>query len=512
MSLPGAEVPKDLSEVSNLHELQLWFEQYIAARSEYSLSNRPLRTALLACEKSHSSLEILSVLSALVVRLGLVGAEPSPSLRIAGLYYASQSFSAPALQYHIAALQIVDGQFSSEIIQCLLRTLRTIRLTNPAYDTRSMLAVVTGEGSGTTNLDKCLMDIVHLDYGSYSTAMELLCELGTSKTHEELWKSIVKRLIDRPSSPLIDDAYKCILAFLRVHMTKYATSCMTQLIKILDDVPPCLPVASELAARLNEQGVQVPAVIEKPILHALSQALNEDTKTTSTEDTQLEDGMIDFSIVQSLLGRISQHGSSSSASQIAMIIDALNDCEGALIPLFTEIRNGRKVEFGWAPNWVPVISSSDSVSFSPTLGLLRAQIVTRGFIPSLERCRNLIQLGHLVQRETSPEKQIDPSEDDMSSTWKLTGYLVAFDRVSAEYLVIYMGEDMQIVDPDFRQHVQQNLSDEIEQHALLGSLSCLVMPDKVADFNRDIAEVVRPVQNAANRYFLDLDPGDSLQP
>ncbi|KAF4967080.1 hypothetical protein F66182_17940, partial [Fusarium sp. NRRL 66182] len=117
-------------------------------------------------------------------------------------------------------------------------------------------------------------------------------------------------------------------------------------------------------------------------------------------------------------------------------------------------------------------------------------------------------LGHLVRRESYS----DGSQEDESTPWAKTGYLVVFDRLSAEYLIIYMGEDIAIIDPEYRVHPEPSLVTGYEQHSFIGSLSHVAMPTSVEDLDRDISEVITPVKNAATRYVLDLDPGVNLQP
>jgi hypothetical protein len=518
ISLPGAQPPiaTHLRNVANLHELQLWFEQYATAGFKLLLNANKLNNALLNCERSHSSLDILSVLNAIITRHKSAGAEVSRVLHIAGLYYASQSFSAPAFHHHLTALEILSVDNAEKVIPCLLQTLRTIRLANPAYDTRPILELVAGETQETAILGtKSLIDMAILGDELHSSLVELLLELGATKSHERVWSSLINRMArkkstaDIHSSKIIDNAYRCILVFFKADMTEYATRCMKQMTEKIGNFPPSLSLSSNLAAILNGHGLKVPTFIKEQISQAEGLSLGDDI--ASTDNLQLDGDTVDFSIVQSLLAQIGQYGTSISASEIAIVIDALNDCEGSTIPLFVQKLGDRTFEFGWAPRWAPVVSPLESVSFTRTLGLLRAQIASRKILISSERCRNLIQLGHLARRELSPT---DPSDPTQASPWGYTGYLVVFDRVSAEYLVIYLGENFNLINPEYQPHPEgeDGSSHSFEQHPVLGSLSGLSMPTNTQDLTRDIADVILPVKNAANRYFLDLDPGDGLQP
>ncbi|KUL85828.1 hypothetical protein ZTR_07387 [Talaromyces verruculosus] len=353
--------------------------------------------------------------------------------------------------------------------------------------------------------------------GTYSPFIELLCELGASKAHEDMWDKLVEHITRRQrsrkglTSALVDDAYKSIVIFLKFGMTDYAMSCMDFTSKTVADMSPSLHLSTELAAILNEKGLEVPAIVEVPIQKALSQA-RERQDSASTVDVKFDDGMVDFSIVQSLLARINDNGTSVSASKIAVLIDALNDCAGLTIPLFIELFQDHGIEYAWSPQWIPGVSDSSRISFtqqdSQTLGLLRARIASRGIIVSSERSRNLVQLGHLVRREFIP----DSTQNNETNPWTKTGYLVVFDRISAEYLIIYMGESITIIDPEYQPRTEQDSFIDYEQHPLLGSLSHVAMPASVHDFDRGVSEVITPVKNAANRYVLDLDPGVSLQP
>lgn len=520
ISLPGgARVPTELRNVSDLQELKLWFEQYIAAgfgpRSELNAS---LKDALVRCENSSSSLEILSVLTTVISRHKDADVTVCTAIRIAGLYYAFQSFSVPAIRYylhHLASYNVILRVKNAEMLtQVLLRTLRTVRFADPAYDTRPILELVAERP---TDPELTFFAIARFGEGPYSPFIELLCELGASKAHEDMWDKLVEHIIRRQhsqevlTSAMVDDAYKSVLIFLKFGMTDYAMSCIDFMSKTVTNMSPSLHLSTELAAILNEKGLEVPAIVEEPIQKALSQAL-EEQDSASTVDAKLDDGMADFSIVQSLLARINDNGTSVSASKIAVLIDALNDCAGLTIPLFIESSENRDIEYAWSPQWIPGVSDSSRISFSrqdsQTLGLLRAQIASRGITISSDRSRNLVQLGHLVRREFNS----DGAQEDEADPWTKTGYLVVFDRISAEYLIIYMGEDITIIDPEYRSHTEQVSSIDYEQHSLLGSLSHVAMPTSVQDFDRDIREVITPVKNAANRYVLDLDLGINLQP
>jgi hypothetical protein len=516
--LPGsARSPTDLRNVSDLQELKLWFEQYIAdgfsPTSELKDALKdPLKDALLKCEKSSSSLEILSVLTTVISRLKDAKVPTINKLHFHGLYYAFQSFSVPAIRHHLAFIvSPASAKSTEELTQCLLRTLRTVRCADPAYDTRPMLELVAERTSNTIGPQKPFLIFARFNKGTYSSFIELLCELGASKAYKDMWDDLMKHIARVQRSPaaadtpvMVDDAYKSVLIFLRFGMTDYAVSCMNDMSEKFQDISPSVHIATDLAAILNEKGLKVPAIVEEPIQKMLSQAL-EQQDSASTADLKSDD---DFSIVRSLLARINSNGTSVSASKIAILIDGLNDCAGMTIPLFTESSENRDFEYAWSPQWMPGVSDSAMMSFSlrdsQTLGLLRAQIASRGIIVSSERSRNLVQLGHLVRRQHLSHRY--------QGNWTKTGYLVAFDRVSGEYLVIYVGEDLKIIDPEHRPHSEQSSSDHYEQHPLLGSLSHVDMPARFHYLGRDISKVITPVKNAANRYVLDLDPGVSLQP
>lgn len=516
ISLPGgARVPTELRNVSDLQELKLWFEQYIVAGfgpvSELDVS---LQDALVRCEKSSSSLEIVSVLTTVISRHKTTNVLIPQRIIDAGLHYAVQSFSVPAIRYHLASYKgDLDVKTTEELIQCLLRTLRTVRFADPAYDTRPMLELV----AETTGPELTLFTIAQFGEGMYSPFVELLCELGASKAHEDMWDKLMEHIVGIQRSPealtsaMVDDAYKSIVIFLKFGKTVYAMTCMDFILKTVTDMSPSLQVSTELAAILIKKGLEVPAIIEEPIQKALSQAL-EQQDSAPTHDTDFGDDMADFSTVQSLLARINDNGTSVSASKIAVLIDALNHCAGLAIPLFIESFENYDIEYAWSPQWNPGVSDSFKISLSlqesQTLGLLRAQIASRGIIVSSDRSRNLVQLGHLVRREFSS----DVSQEDELNAWTKTGYLVVFDRISAEYLIIYVGENIAIIDPEYRAHHEQSSVTGYEQHSFIGSLSHVAMPTSVQDLDRDISEVITPVKNAASRYVLDLDPGVTLQP
>lgn len=516
ISLPGgACVPTELRNVSDLQELKLWFEQYIAAGfGPVSDLDTALKDALIKCEKSSSSLEILSVLTTVKSRHKDAGVLIHKAIMNSGLYYAFQSFSVPAIRHHLASyIGHLDVKTTKELTQCLLRTLRTVRFTDPTYDTRPILKLVADKPTGPATT---FLSIAQFGEGTFSPFIELLCELGANKAHKDIWNKLVNHIVEiqRSSevltSDMLDDAYKSVMSFLKFGKTGYAMSCMDFISKTFTDMSPSLHLSTELAAILNEKGLEVPTNVEAPIQEALSQALEH--YTAPTHETRFNDGMADFSIVHSLLERINDNGTSVSASRIAILIDALNDCAGLTIPLCIEALENHGMEYAWSPQWIPGVSDSSTISFSmqesQTLGLLRAQIASRGIVVTSDRSRNLIQLGHLVRRKFVS----DGAQEDAADPWSKTGYLVVFDRISAEYLILYIGEDVAIIDPEYRLHTEHDSIIDYKQHPLLGSLSHVSMPTSVEDFDRDIGDVITPVKNAANRYVLDLDPGVSLQP
>ncbi|EED15019.1 conserved hypothetical protein [Talaromyces stipitatus ATCC 10500] len=499
VSLPGRRVPTDLQEVSDLQQLNLWFEQYVAAGCQLPILDDLLSDAL--------------------VRLRDEGAEIPPAIRLSGLYYACQSLSVPAIRYHLKHLLHIPSEYgkrAEDLAQCLLRTVRTVRFSNPAYDTRPILELVAEPIDNPKQ--KTVFSRLPFSEGM-STLIELLCELGATNAHKDVWDALMRRIEGCQRSrtlswSMVDDAYKSVLVFFKFGMTEYGVSCMNQISKTVKKMSPSLQIRSELAALLNKKGIDVPPIIEVRIQATLRRKLKQQG-TKRTDDVKVGDDMMDFSMVLSLLEHINNYGTSVSASEIANVIDSLNECAGLTIPLFKDSSPNRSVEYAWSPQWVPGVSSSAIISFSQnsqTLGLLRAQIASRGIIFSPERSRNLVQLGHLVRRELISGEQGETTPEDGPDTWTKTGYLVVFDRVSAEYLLIYLGEDIKIIDPEYRPHSGDALSGDFEKHTLIGSLAHISMPKSVQHLNRGIGKVITPVKNSANRYVLDLDSGANLRP
>uniref|UniRef100_A0A093V3G3 Uncharacterized protein n=1 Tax=Talaromyces marneffei PM1 TaxID=1077442 RepID=A0A093V3G3_TALMA len=204
ISLPGsARVPTELRNVSDLQELKLWFEQFIVAgfwpSSELKVS---LKDALLRCEKLSSSLEILSVLTTVISRLKDAEIPIHEPIRVAGLHYAFQSFSAPAIRHHLATSKTpLDPKTTDELTQCLLQTLRTVRLADPAYDTGPMLELVAERTSSISSPEPTFLNLARFGEGSNSPFIELLCELGVKKAHKQLWNNLMEYISNIKRSP-----------------------------------------------------------------------------------------------------------------------------------------------------------------------------------------------------------------------------------------------------------------------------------------------------------------------
>jgi hypothetical protein len=356
-------------------------------------------------------------------------------------------------------------------------------------------------------------------------------------------------------------------------MTDLATSALKEISEKVPNIEPSIKVSSRLAALLDKKGLQVPPAIEARIQKAMRDALNKTSSTSSNQDfpnadqhnaalddeVHMDEDVLELPTIRSLLDYISSHGTSLSASDIAVVIDALNECTGTTVPLFTfSTDEYGDYEYAWCPQWIPAVSGSALFSFSQTsqtLGLLRAKIMSRGIVYNEERARNLIQLGHLVRRKSKltqlirtdqggamseysshgnsipgsnrdfdedygrfgdviqqDEFQEDINQDHQTGTWTTTGYLVVFDRLSAEYLLLYMGEGIKILDPDYKYPTQTTAWIGFSEHEHIGSLSHIDMPKRARDLDRDIGDVLTPVKDAADRYVFEIDAGDILQP
>ncbi|KAH8704181.1 hypothetical protein BGW36DRAFT_355556 [Talaromyces proteolyticus] len=506
--------PTNLHKISNLEALQLWFEQYAVAGYTTSSDLDSFKIALGNCERLHSSQEILSVLYAFILRHKFRDMRVPEVIHIAGIYYASQCFLPSALNYHLEHLSApLQEDDTDAIITSLLVASRTFRFADSKYDSGPMLAMVAGEGPHKMKFRRKLADVLQLRDGSFSTMIELLLELGSSTSLEPVWDSLIKRLLTSSHQPLIDDAYTCVMLFLKADLVDHAKVCLEELTEIMNvkrDFHPSLRVSSQLVTILENYGLNVPRGMRNRIRRAGDQLSNEGGNTGWAENLQMDEETINFSSVESLITQVQEYGNSRSVSDIGLVIDALNDSEGSPIPLFTQPLDDGIIRFAWFPQWNPVatqLESDPATSDSFTLGLLQARVEFRNILASPERCRNLFQLGHLAQQTLPSSSTNGSSEQIDAGEWEKTGYLVAFDRVSSDFLLVFVGDNPSLVgSPD---HVQ---TWHFKQNPLLGSLSNLIMPNSSQDFDRDIEDATFPAQNAAPRYVFDIDPGRGLRP
>lgn len=499
--------PAHLRNVSNLHDLQSWFEKHAASGFVAELDRESLRIALNKCERNHSSQEILSTLNAFTQRCSGSDIVTPHIIHIEGLRCASQIHLPSALLYHVMKLPgPVQGDDADIVIKSLLRTIKTLQFNDLEYDIEVLLAAVAGEGSQKELYPVALFDKLLLDDKSYSTAIELLQLVGASQRLKTLSTSLLERLSKGPSFGLVNDAFSCLTALLKTGEVDHAKVCLEPLSHIMKDasnVPTSSIVSSQLLFDLQNHGLDDYLDVGSLLQAAEDQRMNE------MQSLQMDGEAMDFSSIENLLLQIQQYGNSLSTAEIGLVIDALGDCEGTSIPLFTESLESGIQEFAWLPKWIPVARQSDYISdLSSGIGLLRARVASFSADPigTPERSRNLFQLGYLVRRENF-------SLDDTSSTggayaedWEQTGYLVAFDRLSSEFLLLFIGEDSTLFGPDHLSPTSESVTETLQQHPLIGSLSTLAMPTCPQDFHRDIEHVAFPVENAGSLYAFDIDP------
>jgi hypothetical protein len=493
-----------------LQDLQLWLEKHAASGFVAPIDRDSLRIALNKCEKYHSSQEILSTLNAFARRCNKSGIAAPNIIHIEGLRCASQIILPPALLYHVTKLSgPVQGNDADIIINSLLKTLQTLRFNDLEYDTEVLLAIVAGEGPQEQLCPVALFDNLLLNDESYSTAIELLQLLGASQRLKLISTSLLERLSKSPSPGLVNDTYFCLSTLLKTGEVDHVQVCLEPLLQTMNNtsnIQASSNVSSQLLADLKNHGLADNWEVESLLRAAEGQPTNERDGDVGVQSLQMDGETMDFSSVESLMLQINQYGNSLSTSEIGIVIDALSDFEGFSIPLFIESLESGIQEFAWLPKWIPVARQSEDLpDSSSAIGLLRARIAfSADTLVTPERSRNLFQLGYLVQRELLSTDDINSTGEVYAEDWVQTGYLVAFDRLSSEFVLLFVGEDSTLFGSD---HLSPtDVTETLQQHPLIGSLSALAMPTSPQDFHRDIEHVAFPVENAGSRYIFDIDP------
>jgi hypothetical protein len=528
----------NLSRVFTLQELQSWFEQYAIAGYTPVLDAAAFKRALTNCQQHHSAPEVLSVLNSLFARYTHDHTKTAVCLHVEGMYYAAQCFSPPALYHHLRAVQYRDmsEDDGKSIIKALLYSLRTIAFADPNLDKNPMLGLVAGEGPHAMAFSCSLIDTLPLGAGSYSLFVQLLWELGARRTLVDVWSPLIERLSQKPRPSLLDDAYQCILTYLdHAETTKFAFRCLKELQQISSDLPS-QPIFSRLlsvvGARwdfssipsagkaiingLDDQLRSIENRLGSAWMRALSEPPNEMHSQLAAEDVSFLSRQSDISEVGSirhLLAEIHALGSSHSSSDLSTIVDLLDEYEGSVLPLFHQQTDIGDYDFAWLPQWspiefsgdlVPLVTDTSTASSPTTLGLLRARIESRGLPVNLDRARYLLQLGYLAQRPGKSRTELDSLQIEHPDQWKETGYIVAFDRIASEFVLVFMGKGTGIVEPG-----NQLISSQ--SNPQFGPISILALSADIRDF-KPVEDVVFPIPNASAQYYLDLDPGLDLTP
>ncbi|KAL1967329.1 hypothetical protein VTN77DRAFT_3375 [Rasamsonia byssochlamydoides] len=523
----------ELKHVSNLQELQLFIERNVVDSGDQRLLSRSaLKQALVNCQRYHSSREILSALNALISRLEKFQHRVSPYLHVEGMRYAAQCFSTPALEHHINSFQRIASvplkvEDLVDIAKTLLFSLRTIFFADPKYDPSLMLGLIAGEGPHAGVFPHKFRDISRFELGAYSTYVKLLKEMRATKSLKAAWKSLSQQLTPDCCGEMLDDAYDCVLTFMDAGMTEFAMDCLKDLSSKVGDSPPSIPILSRLASALAEHELQAPSTVfagqkgvqvlddqlrhierrlgiiwqEKSSRHS---SINNPLLTATDRPLlSIDSETVGFESVQRLVAEINALGGSHSRSDLGVIADLLNEHHGSEIPLFTQRLKDESWEFAWFPQCSPIEFSNNltppgsdmSVPWSPAaLGLLRARLDNRGLPVSLERSRHLMQLGYLAKRPTNA------AED-----WRDTGYLVAFDRVRSDFVLVFIGKGSGIINPGLQYS-------SLEPCPRLGSISTLAMPGNPRNFKPRLEKTVFPSKEAGARYHFDVDPGMDLIP
>jgi hypothetical protein len=344
---------------------------------------------------------------------------------------------------------------------------------------------------------------------SYSTAIELLQLIGARQRLKAILTLLMERLLSNPSTGLLTDAYSCLSALLKTGEVDHVKACLeslVQIIKIASNVHASPSVPSQFLADLQNHGLDDNPDVERLLREAGDQHPNEWDDGAGMQSIQMDGETIDFPSIENLIFQIQKYGNSLSTSEIGNVIDALGDCEGSSIPLFTQDLETSTQEFAWLPKWIPVARQDDYISdLSSSIGLLRARVAfSADTLVTPERSRNLFQLGYLVRRELLTEDR--SAAEPYAENWAQTGYLVAFDRLSSEFLLIFVGENSTLFGSNHLPRTDGSVTETLQQHPLIGSLSTLAMPTSPQDFHRDIEHAVFPVANAGSLYVFDSDP------
>ncbi|KAJ5169002.1 uncharacterized protein N7482_004596 [Penicillium canariense] len=537
------EEAERLSSVNNLSSLKTVIERLAVDRQGAKLFNYQIRATevMHRCEEYNTYTEIVSALSDINTRLKRLDL---PKLTTNdGLYYAALDLAMPAFQQFLYTrqearyyrLSFANG---GSVINALSESIDSVLFERPDYDTKFLLAGLTGEGDESRRTRPTLHDVLHeareQDRRNWSTYLCVLARIHSRHALIKSWKLYMAEF-DSSRRDACHLAYNVVLALVRSGRSEEAAILLEDISQRSRDNLPHIATLHNLQVLLDDpavsealpdliQGHQYEELLETRLQNMEArlgirwEGVNGQGKNKAHVGVMpgspwavfkdqplltIDGDCAGYEDPVRLYSEIQAHGCSKSRSDLRQIVDLLNEHDGMaqrvevwpLDPGMQEIfqTDFSSLEFQWCPEHSPLeftdsplpALSNWSENWTPAmLGLLRARGTVNGVPQDNNKCQHLIQLGTLDQRF---------GEGD---SWLPSAYIVAWDRQFGEMIALYVGKGDGIRDrgptpPD----------------APFGA-GMLIRPTHMP--GQEPWPCDRPRRIPARSYYLDIDPSPDL--
>lgn len=468
----------DLKEIPDLQRLRVYLERHGEEfETIRTLSSDTFDTIF---SEGYSSQEILVHLNALILKYSSQSPEFASSLHALGLRYAAKSLSITALNYHIngwceSNSGLLPSNDSIAVVENIRNAFHATRYAYTSYDSNALLGLVAGEGSHASSFKYKLMDILQRPGDLTAKLINFMGCLGAKESLLEVWRSL-QRSEEQDSSPeTVENTYELVLAFLDLDMVVVAQNCLREMSSKRPNHKPLTRTLDRLLlALLNRDAVvtlkdDIIGDLFAARLDELESRLGLKWQPNSSCHSRLGnfafavdgDNHVTFGSEDDAIGnlrRLSAEATalatSQSKLQLVVIADLLDELAGCEVPLFSLTTEDDVWQYSWLPERSPIeftnSSSNVHISDSPSpayLGLIRARLDRHGQPLPLDSERHLMQFGKLSRRQHNTVKRIERSKLGKPGNWIDTGYILALDRISLDYVLLFIGKNKDIIDP-----------------------------------------------------------------
>lgn len=503
-----------------------------------------LRQALRRCERHNTYAQILSTLSDIIARLQRFGLLIRPQLFEIAMYYAALDLSLSALRPLLQGYgQLVSSQGTSGtgglVLDALLEAIDSRLFENPQYDTRLLLAELTGEGEtelqSRSTLHDALLGSPDQDRKNWSVYLCILAKLQSQQSLKALWKQYLKTHNNRDEDTH-HSAYSVIVALIQAGRSDTAAKFLEDISQRSKDTLPYIATFRSLQPLLDDPivGEALPDLVQgghyEQLLKSRLKNMEErlgiqwkgpqvgeehgahipvalDSSWATFEDQPLltiDGDSAGYDDPARLYPELQARGCSNSVNDLGQLVHLLNDQGGNVQGLVLDIDLDRKrlneirtefpsLELRWCPEHSPIEFSDSplpalfeqSEEWTPaSMGLIRARSMINGVPQGGTKCLHLLQLGSMDMRHS-------PNEP-----WQPSGYIVAWDRQHGGMIALFVGKNYGLVD--------RGPTPPGSPFGAVIHLRPSTMPNS-SPLNPD-----RFLRDSVGPYYLDLDPSADL--